>query len=101
MFQIATFEKCKESKTNPNFKDSIQADLNSYWNMSVQLLQTNNAPQVELPSIVEKNENGNSMDGPKILMQTEVYGKMDNEAFDSDNFTNYIPIMPPPKKYCV
>lgn len=47
------------------------------------------------------NEDTHTIDGaPKILMQTEVYGKTD-KGFDQENFTDYIPIMPPPKMYCL
>lgn len=37
----------------------------------------------------------------KILMQTEVYGKMECDSFDQEMFTDFIPIMPPPKKNCL
>lgn len=36
----------------------------------------------------------------QILMQTETYGKMDCNEFDQEEFMDFIPIMPPPKKYC-
>lgn len=37
----------------------------------------------------------------KIFMQNEIHGNMDCEAFEQEHFTDFIPIMPPPKKYCV
>lgn len=69
--------------------------------MSVKRLKTptkNTNP--ETFSFKLSDENTKAMDKlPKILMQTEVYGTSDH-GFDQETFTDYIPIMPPPKKWC-
>jgi len=73
--------------------------------MSIRSLKTpeNKKSELESFSFVSTKNNKNTRNEPqlKILMQTEVYGKIDNEAFAQDNFTDFIPIMPPPQKYCV
>ncbi|XP_025207833.1 putative uncharacterized protein DDB_G0282133 [Melanaphis sacchari] len=101
---VSTFKKCENSKVN-NFENSIQIDQNSYWDMSIRSLKTpvNKKSELESFSFVTKKKDKNTENEPKlkILMQTEVYGKIDNEAFAQNCFTNFIPIMPPPKKYCL
>lgn len=103
-FQLATFEKCEQSKNNRDFMNSIQTDNNTYWDMSIKELKKpkNNKSEIDLFSFVSKNDNTDSKSAPtlKILMQNEVYGNMDCEAFAQENFTDYVPIMPPPRKYC-
>jgi len=80
-------------------------DQNSYWDMSIRSLKTpeNKKSELESFSFVSSKNNKDTKNEPqvKILMQTEVYGKIDNEAFAQDHFTEFIPIMPPPRKYCV
>lgn len=105
-FQLATFAKCEQLKTNPAFNDPIQMDPSSYWDMSTRFLSTPMSYNEQLNSFsfVVKNEKPSAKCTPptlKIIMQTEVYGKMECDAFDEENFTNYIPIMPPPEKYCL
>lgn len=105
MLQISTFKKCEKSKVS-HFDNSIQIDPNSYWDMSIRSLKTPENKKSELESfsfVSTKNNNNNTKNEPqlKILMQTEVYGKIDNDAFAQDHFTEFIPIMPPPRKYCV
>ncbi|XP_022175331.1 uncharacterized protein LOC111037230 [Myzus persicae] len=102
---ISTFKKCEKSKVS-HFDNSIQIDPNSYWDMSIRSLKTPENKKSELESfsfVSTKNNNNNTKNEPqlKILMQTEVYGKIDNDAFAQDHFTEFIPIMPPPRKYCV
>ncbi|XP_026821482.1 uncharacterized protein LOC113559901 [Rhopalosiphum maidis] len=103
---ISTFMKCENSKVQKTpFENSIQVDQNSYWDMSIRSLKMPEDKKTELESFsfVTKKTQKNSENEPqlKILMQTEVYGKIDNEAFAQDQFTDFIPIMPPPKKYCL
>jgi len=104
MLQISTFKKCEKSKL-PDFENIIQMDPNSYWDMTIRSLTTPDYKKSELESFsfvsTKNNKNTNSEPQLKILMQTEVYGKIDNEAFAQDHFTEFIPIMPPPRKYCV
>lgn len=63
----------------------------------------NTKSEIDSFSFVSKNDNSNSISVPtlKILMQNDVYGNMDCEAFEQENFTDYVPIMPPPRKYCL
>lgn len=79
-------------------------DPDSYWDMSIRYLSSkSNEEQFKSFTSVIQNEKPNAKCAPptlKIIMQTEVYGKMECDAFEEDNFTNYIPIMPPPQKYC-
>ncbi|XP_060859632.1 probable ATP-dependent RNA helicase ddx42 [Metopolophium dirhodum] len=102
---ISTFEKCEKSKVSSQFENFIQMDQNSYWDMSIRSLKTPGNKKSELESFsfvsTKNNKNTKNESQLKILMQTEVYGKIDNEAFAQDNFTDFIPIMPPPRKYCV
>jgi len=98
--------KCENSKVQKTpFENSIQVDQNSYWDMSIRSLKMPEDKKTELEtfSFVTKKTQNKSENEPqlKILMQTEVYGKIDNEAFAQDQFTDFIPIMPPPKKYCL
>lgn len=102
MFQVATFEKCELAKNCSTFHNSTPVDQNSYWDMSAKHLKTPSDSKKLLEtfsfSIPDKSTVAEDA-GPKILMQTEIYGKMNN-GFDQENFTDYVPIMPPPKKYC-
>lgn len=79
-------------------------DQNSYWDMSIRYLKKAENKQSELESfsfVGKKNDKNTENDSQlKILMQTEIYGKIDNDAFAQDQFTDFIPIMPPPMKYC-
>lgn len=61
----------------------------------------NTQSEIDSFSFVSKNDNSKSVPTLKILLQNEVYGSMDCEAFEQENFTDYIPIMPPPRKYCL
>jgi len=102
MFQVATFEKCELAKACSTYKNFTPVDQNSYWDMSANRLKTPSDSEKLLQtfsfSVIDKVTDAKDA-GPKILMQTEIYGKMDN-GFDQENFTDYVPIMPPPKKYC-
>lgn len=73
--------------------------------MSIRELKQPKSTKSEIDSFsfVSNNGDTNSKNAPtlKILMQNEIYGNMDCEAFAQENFTDYIPIMPPPRKYCV
>lgn len=77
----------------------------SYWDMTIRSLAEPKKKKSELESFsfvsAKNNKNSNNEPQLKILMQTEVYGKIDNKAFAQDHFTDFIPIMPPPKNYCV
>jgi len=79
-------------------------DQNSYWDMTIRSLRQpeSKKSELELFSFVSKKKDKNTENDLqlKILMQTEIYGKIDNDAFAQDQFTDFIPIMPPPKKYC-
>lgn len=101
---ISTFKKCEESKVS-KFENVIQMDHDSYWDMSIRSLKIpeDKKSEFESFSFVNKKNVKNIKNEPqlKILMQTEVYGKLDNEAFAQDQFTDFIPIMPPPRKYCL
>lgn len=37
----------------------------------------------------------------KIFLQTDVYGTVDCDEFAQENFTDFVPILPPPKKFCM
>lgn len=104
VLQISTFEKCEKSKVS-QIENFIQMDPNSYWDMSIRSLKTPENRKSELESFsfvsTKHNQNTKNESQLKILMQTEVYGKIDNEIFAQDCFTDFIPIMPPPRKYCV
>lgn len=104
VFQISTFEKCEKSKVS-QIENFIQMDPNSYWDMSIRSLKTPENRKSELESFsfvsTKNNQNTKNESQLKILMQTEVYGKIDNEIFAQDHFTDFIPIMPPPRKYCL
>lgn len=80
-------------------------DHDSYWDMSIRSLKMPDKKKTELESfsfVTSKTNMDTKSDGQlKILMQTEIYGKIDNEAFAQDQFTDFIPIMPPSRKYCV
>lgn len=88
---------------NPSFQNSIQADPNSYWDMSQRYLKNSLTVKSEIDTFSfaidqEKTKHEPSL---KILMQVETYGQADNEAYAQENFTDFIPIMPPPRKYCL
>lgn len=101
---ILTFLKCENSKNSHNFKNSIEMDQNSYWDMTIRSLKQPESKKSDLESfsfVAKKKDKNTENDLQlKILMQTEIYGKIDNDAFAQDQFTDFIPIMPPPKKYC-
>lgn len=71
--------------------------------MSIRELKKSQKSEIDSFSFVTKTDNSKSKSTPtlNILMQNEIYGKMDCEAFAQENFTDFIPIMPPPRKYCV
>lgn len=48
-----------------------------------------------------KDKPTNNSPAMQIMMQTDVYGKMDCDAFVQDTFTDYIPIIPPPQNQCI
>jgi len=104
MFQLETFEKFEESKTNKLYQNSIETDPNSYWDMCHNNLDMFEANKdlTQSYSFTIENEEMNTKITPsvKIFMQTEVYGKANCQAYEDEKFTDYIPIMPPPKKYC-
>jgi hypothetical protein len=104
VFKLATFDKCEQSKmNNPSFQNSIQADPNIYWNMSQRYLinpEVNKA-QMEAFSFVIGQETTQKAPSLKILMQVETYGQVDSEVFAQEQFTDFIPIMPPPRKSCL
>lgn len=104
VFQMATFEKCEQSKTDSEFQNHIMPDNNSYWNMSIRHLQVEvSKSEMESFSFVpnkEKNHNTNNVQSLKIMMQNDVYGRMDCDAYTEDMFTDYIPIIPPSINQC-
>lgn len=61
----------------------------------------NTKSEIDSFSFVSNNDKSKNAQTLKILMQNEVYGNMDCEAFAQEKFTDYIPIMPPPRKYCL
>lgn len=78
-------------------------DENEYWNMSIKHLMAlkDNKTQLESFSFVnDKNEPKTDNDLPEIFMQHDIYGTVDSEEFEQEYFTNFIPILPPPKKFC-
>lgn len=88
----------------------MQTDVNSYWDMSLKKILNAQAAinKAEMDSfsfstVKTKTEKKSSAVLPslKILMQTDVYGKMDCEIFNQESFTDFVPIMPPPRKYCL
>lgn len=107
MFQLATFRKCEQSKNNSEFENCIQTDPNSYWNMSLNYMDIPNTKNtLESFSFATDNKKEDikktKKDSVKIFMQSEVYGKDQGcKAYDDEYFTDYIPIIPPPKKNCV
>ncbi|XP_050426102.1 GATA zinc finger domain-containing protein 15-like [Adelges cooleyi] len=107
---LATLEKCKTIKNNPSYQDIIQMDPNSYWNMTIQFLSSHDANSIlsnintqSFNNAAPANEQKKKAVKPQtqILMQTEVYGKMDCNEFTQNEFVDFIPIMPPPQKYCL
>lgn len=88
---------------NPSFYNSIQADPNNYWDMSQKYLKKFEMNQSEINkfSFALSEETEQKAPSLKILMQVETYGQVDNEAFTQENFTDFIPIMPPPQKFCL
>ncbi|XP_050529317.1 probable serine/threonine-protein kinase clkA [Daktulosphaira vitifoliae] len=107
---LATFEKCNTILNNPAFHNSIQVDSNSYWDMTIKYLSSAESNKIFDKENGQGFNNNNVANEPKkkinnkpqiqILMQTETYGKMDCNEFVQEEFTDFIPIMPPPKKYC-
>lgn len=87
---------------NNSFQNSIQADPNSYWNMSQRYLANPEVKKAEMEafSFVIDKETTQKAPTLKILMQVETYGQVDSEAFAQEQFTEFIPIMPPPRKFC-
>jgi len=79
-------------------------DQNSYWDMTIRFLKNPQIKKLEMESfsfVTKKKDKNTENDLQlKILMQTEIYGKIDNDVFAQDQFTDFIPIMPPSRKYC-
>jgi len=50
--------------------------------------------------VINKEEDKDAIPLVKIFMQNENYGKANCQAYEDEEFTNYIPIIPPSKKYC-
>lgn len=49
-----------------------------------------------------KSETKNTVKPLKIFMQTDVYGYDQGcKAYDDEKFTDYIPIIPPPRRNCL
>lgn len=106
MFQLEVFEKCEESKNNRNFQNTIETDPNSYWDMcynNLDMFEANQALTKSYSFINDNEEKKKKTDynpSLKIYMQTKVYGNIKCKAYEDEEFTNYIPILPPPKKCC-
>lgn len=88
------------------FENLIQLDKNSYWNMTLNYLDIPNTKNtLESFSFViddEKPVIKKAVKPLKIFMQTEVYGNDQGcKAYDDEKFTDYIPIIPPPRKNCI
>lgn len=86
----------------------------SFWNMSIKRLNEDQKKSFSFSMGAEKPfsfsmgnekpniENPSKNEPPlKIFMQTEVYGKGDNPMYASEEFNDFIPLMPPPQHYCL
>lgn len=92
------------TKIDPTCQNLILPDNNSYWDMSIKRLNSPEASKQALESfsfVPKGNDKPNNSPLLKIMMQNDVYGKMDCDAFRQDSFIDYIPITPPPQNQCI
>lgn len=80
-------------------------DQQSYWDMSIKRLNQDqmNSFSFSMGDKQPNKENPSVNEPPlKIFMQTEVYGRGENtNMYAQKDFTDFIPLMPPPQHYCL